>query len=137
MKGKFIFKPTFFILKQEVLGRTNRLLSLIRHGPHLKRGVQQFFCFLARIGGFLPSRFLGTIRGFFTKPLPSNVRGNFTEPLSSNDKGNFTEPLSSNDKGNFTEPLPSNDRGHTHTHLRDLISLVLFFQNKKSSLKKQ
>jgi hypothetical protein len=28
---------------QEVLGRTNRLLSLIRHGPHWKRRVQQFF----------------------------------------------------------------------------------------------
>jgi hypothetical protein len=27
--------------KQEVLGRTNRLLSLIRHGPHWKRSVQQ------------------------------------------------------------------------------------------------
>jgi hypothetical protein len=25
---------TYFILQQKVLGRTNRLLSLIRHGPH-------------------------------------------------------------------------------------------------------
>jgi hypothetical protein len=28
---------------QEVLGRTNRLLSLVRHGPHWERRVQRFF----------------------------------------------------------------------------------------------
>jgi hypothetical protein len=31
------------IVKQDVLGRTNRLLVLIRHGPHRKRRLQQFF----------------------------------------------------------------------------------------------
>jgi hypothetical protein len=31
------------IFQQEVLGRTNRLLSLIWHGPHWKLRVQQFF----------------------------------------------------------------------------------------------
>jgi hypothetical protein len=84
--------------KQEVLGRTNRLLSLIRHRPHWKQRVQQFFyccvCILYRC----------------------NVS---TEPLSINDRGIFTKPLPSNDKRSFTEPLPSNDRGilrHTHTH---------------------
>jgi hypothetical protein len=60
--------------QQEVLGRTNRLLTLIRHGPHWKRRFQQFFyccvCICRRgdvstepIGGFLLSRCLVTIRG--------------------------------------------------------------------------
>jgi hypothetical protein len=66
--------------------------------------------------------------------LPSNDRGIFTEPLPSNDKGIFTEPFPGNDKGIFTEPLPSNDKGgytdtHTHKQQRDLICLLLFFQN--------
>jgi hypothetical protein len=61
-----------------------------------------------------------------------------TELLPRNDKGIFTEPLPSNDKGAFTDQLPSNDRGDTQTHRqqRDLISLLLFFQNKESRLKK-
>jgi hypothetical protein len=80
--------PNFPNMKQEVLGRTNRLVSLILHGPRRKGRVQQFFycrpciryCgkvfteplpsndkgvlpsrFLATIGGFLPSRCLATI----------------------------------------------------------------------------
>jgi hypothetical protein len=67
-------------------------------------------------------------------------RGNVsTEPLSSNDRGIFTEPLPSNNRGTFTEPLSSNDRGmhrHTHSQQRDFITLLLFFQNKKSRVKK-
>jgi hypothetical protein len=59
--------------------------------------------------------------------------------LPSNDKGIFNEPLPSKDKGTFTKPLASNDRGDTQTHTqteqRDLISLLLFFQNKESRLK--
>jgi hypothetical protein len=81
-------------------------------------------------------------RNLSTEPLPSNDKGNFNEPLPSNDKGIFTEPLPSNNKGTFTEPLPNNDGGeiqrhsHTHTHTqRDLIGLLLFFQNKESRLK--
>jgi hypothetical protein len=78
-------------------------------------------------------------RGIFTEPLPSNDTGTFTVPLPSNDKGIFTEPLPINDTGTFTEPLPSNDKGDTqtdtHTQQRDLISLLLFFQNKGSRLK--
>jgi hypothetical protein len=70
----------------------------------------------------------------YAKPLPSNHKGIFTEPLPSNDKGIFTEPLPSNKRGIFIEPLPSNDRG-IHRQQRDLISLLLFFQNKESSLK--
>jgi hypothetical protein len=57
--------------KQEVLGRTNRPLSFIRHGPHLKRRVQQSFycCVCVRYRG-----------NFSTEPLPSNDREIFTEP---------------------------------------------------------
>jgi hypothetical protein len=69
----------------------------------------------------------------------SNDKGIFNEPLPSNDRRIFTEPLPSNDKGTFTEPLPSNDRSdtqtHTHGQQRDLISLLLFFQNKENRLK--
>jgi hypothetical protein len=83
-KGNGIYK-----IKQEVLERTNRLLSLIRHGPHWKRRVQQFLycCVCIRYRGNLS-----------TEPLPSNYRGIFTEPLPSNDMGIFTEPLPSNDR---------------------------------------
>jgi hypothetical protein len=56
-----------------------------------------------------------------------------TEPLPRNDRGNFTEPVPCNDKETFTEPLPSNDGGYTQGQQ---ISLHLFFQNKKSKLKR-
>jgi hypothetical protein len=85
--------------QQEVLGRTNRLISLIRHGSHWKRRVQQFFYYCVCIR------------------YRVNVS---TEPLPSNDRGIFTEPLSSNGRGIFTELLPSNYRGihrHTRTHI--------------------
>jgi hypothetical protein len=65
--------------KREVLGRTNRPLSLIRYDPHWKRRVQQFFYCCVCI------RYRGNVSA---EPLPSNIRGIFTEPLSSNDKGN-------------------------------------------------
>jgi hypothetical protein len=94
--------------KQEVPGRTNRLLSLIRHWPQWPRRVQQFLYCCVCI------RYRGNVS---TERLPS-------------DNGIFTEPLPSNDRGSFTEPLPSNDRGVTHTHIqrqqRDLISLLHF-----------
>jgi hypothetical protein len=55
--------------EQEALGRTNRLLSLIRHGPHWKRRVQQFFYCCVCI------RYCGNDRGIFTELLPSNDKG--------------------------------------------------------------
>jgi hypothetical protein len=58
--------------KQEVLGRTNRILSLMRHGAHRKRRAQQFFYCCVCI------RWRGNV---FTEPLPSNNRTIFTEPL--------------------------------------------------------
>jgi hypothetical protein len=58
-------QPTFLILKHEVLGRTNRLLSLIGQGPHRKRRDQQFLYCCACIH----------CRGnVFTEPMPSNDR---------------------------------------------------------------
>jgi hypothetical protein len=57
------------MLKQEVLGRTNRLLSLIRHRPHGKWRIQQFFYCCVYI------RYRGNV---FTESLPSNDRGIFT-----------------------------------------------------------
>jgi hypothetical protein len=51
---------------QEVLGRTNRILPLIRHGPHRKRQVQQF------VYGCVCIRYHGKV---FSEPLPSNDMG--------------------------------------------------------------
>jgi hypothetical protein len=51
--------------KQEVLGRTNRLLSLIRHGPHRKRRVQQVYCCVC-------IHYRGSVSA---EPLPSNGKG--------------------------------------------------------------
>jgi hypothetical protein len=52
--------------QQLVLGRNNRLLSLIWHGPHWTQRVQQFFYCCVCI------RYRGNV---FTEPLPSNDRG--------------------------------------------------------------
>jgi hypothetical protein len=58
----------------QVLG-TNCLLSLIQHGTHRKRCVQQLFyccvCSCCR-GIFLPSRCLATIEEYFTKMVSGN-----------------------------------------------------------------
>jgi hypothetical protein len=105
--------------KQEVLGRTNRLLSMIRHGQHWKRRIRQsFYCCVC-------IRYHGNVS---------------TEPLPSNDRGIFTEPSLSNDKGIFTEPLPSNDMGETQALARTQTAMwshkpTLVFQNKESRLK--
>jgi hypothetical protein len=61
--------------QQKVLGRTNRLLSLIRHWPHWKRRVLQFFyCLCIRYRGYVS-----------TEPLPSN--GLVKIPLSLHGNG--------------------------------------------------
>jgi hypothetical protein len=52
------------------LGRTNRLLSLIRHGPHWKRAQKFFYCCVC-------IRYRGNVSN---EPLPSNDRGIYTEP---------------------------------------------------------
>jgi hypothetical protein len=57
---------------RSVLGRTDRLLFLIQHRPHIKRRVQEFLycCVCIRCRGKV-----------FTESLPSNDRGIFTEML--------------------------------------------------------
>jgi hypothetical protein len=65
-----IFVDYFPYFEQGVLERTNRLLSLIRHGSHLKQRVQRFFYYVC-----IPYR--GNVS---TEPLPSKDRGIFTEP---------------------------------------------------------
>jgi hypothetical protein len=101
------------IIKQEVLGRTNRLLSLIRHG-HWKRRAQQFFY----------------------SCVCTHYRGNVsTEPLPSNDGGNFTEPLPINDRGIHRQKKYARTYAHKHRQQRDLTSLLYFFQNMQSRLK--
>jgi hypothetical protein len=125
------------LILQEVLGRTNGLLSLIRHGPHWKRRFQQFFycCVCIRYRGNVSTEPLpSNDRGIFTEPLPSNDKGIFTQPLPSNDRGIFTEPFPRNDKGTFTEPFPSNDKGvHTQTATWSH-KLTSIFLNKESRL---
>jgi hypothetical protein len=53
--------------KQEVLGRTNRLLTLIRHGSQRKRRVQQWFYSCVCNHSHC---------NVFAEPLPSNETGN-------------------------------------------------------------
>jgi hypothetical protein len=67
----------FLKKKQEVLGRTNRLLSLIRHGPRWTERVQYFFycvVFFTAVT-FLPSRCLATIRGFLRNRCLATIGG--------------------------------------------------------------
>jgi hypothetical protein len=66
----------YFEKIREVRGWTS-LLSLIRHGPHWKRCVQQFCCCMC-------IWYQGNVS---TEPLPNNDRGIFNEPLPSDDKG--------------------------------------------------
>jgi hypothetical protein len=62
-----VFKPASPLAERiQVLGRTYRLISMIRYRQHRKRRVQQFFCcacvFVAAVT-FLPFRCLATIWG--------------------------------------------------------------------------
>jgi hypothetical protein len=59
--------------KNQLLGRTNRRLSLIRHEPHRKRRFQQFFYVFVTVVTILLSRCLATIRGV----LPSRCLATF------------------------------------------------------------
>jgi hypothetical protein len=115
VQGNFTCSWPFLILKQDFLGRTNRLLCLIRHGPHWKRRAQHFFYCVCM-------RYRGNVS---TEPLPSNDRGFLTEPLPINDTGIFTKPFHRNyGEGGWTHR-------HTHTQQRDLISLLSLFKIRK------
>jgi hypothetical protein len=109
------------ILKQEVLERTHRLLSLIRHGPHWKRRVQQFSIVArvfvtavtllrsrcsATIGDLLPSRYLTTIRGF----LPSRCLATIWRLLPSRCLATM--------RGVLPSRCVATIGGYTHTHTR-------------------
>jgi hypothetical protein len=99
-----------YIIK--VLERINRLLSLIRHGPHWKWRVQQFFYCCVCI------RYRGNVS---TEPLPSNGKGGFLPTRCLATIGGNTQthtqtatwshkPTLGNDRRNFSEPLPSNHK---------------------------
>jgi hypothetical protein len=110
-------------IKQEVLGRTNRLLSFIRHGTHWKRRVQQFFYCCVCI------RYRGNVS---TEPLPSNDRGIQTHRLTTVEmvSGAVIYVPSFIKIGSGVQRLI---RGgctdtHTHTEQRHLISLLYFFK---------
>jgi hypothetical protein len=106
--ARWSHKTTFLMLKQEVLGRSSRLLSLIRDGPHWKRRVQQFFyCCLC-------IRYRGSVS---TEPLPSNYKGTFTEPFPSKDKGWYSDTHTR---------ARTNTQTATWSH-----EPTLFFQNRK------
>jgi hypothetical protein len=92
-----VVKPLQAYKKQEVLARTSGLLILIRHGPHWKRRVRQFFYCCACIR------------------YPSNVS---TESLPSNDRVILPSCCLAT-IGGYTD---------THTHQRDLVSLLYFFK---------
>jgi hypothetical protein len=72
-----MFSMDEFKYQRKVLGRTNRLLSMIRHVPYRKQRIQQFFycCLCIRCRGKV-----------FAEPFPSNSRGIFTESLPRNDR---------------------------------------------------
>jgi hypothetical protein len=63
------------------MGRTNRLLSLIRHG-HIENDASDTFstvaCVLVTAVTYLPSRCLATIGGILTESLPNKYRGGHT-----------------------------------------------------------
>jgi hypothetical protein len=50
--------------KKQDLGRSNRLLYLIRHGPNREQRVQQYGCVCIRCSG-----------NVLTEPLPSSDKG--------------------------------------------------------------
>jgi hypothetical protein len=79
---------------------------------------------LATIGGFLLSRCLGTMR-FLSSRCQATIREFLPSRCLTTIRGTFTEPLPSNDREGYT---------HAHRQQRDLISLLLFFQNKESRL---
>jgi hypothetical protein len=105
----WVTDSVFKLQKKKSLGRTNRLLSLIRHGPHWKRRVQQLFYCCVCI------RYRGKVSA---------------EPLPSKDKGIFTESFPTNNRGGTY--------AHTHTQIATWSHKpTLFFQAKESRREKK
>jgi hypothetical protein len=90
--------------KQEGLGRTNRLLSLIRYGPHWKRRVQKFFYCCACI------RYRGNVS---------------TEPLRWAQVSDISTKFH---KDWFRDSNVNRGDTQTHRQQRDLIGLLNFFK---------
>jgi hypothetical protein len=125
VKTKYNIKFRKPNLIQELLGITNRLQSLIRHGPPRKRDLQQLF---SAAGTCLTSCYL-VMTGGYTNPktLILQDMDRIENDTSNNSSivacipygGNvFIEPLPSNESRIYsTEALSSNDRGvHLQTH---------------------
>jgi hypothetical protein len=126
---------SYTYIRQEVLGRISNIFLLIRHWPHRKRCVQQFFCCCVCI------RCRGNI---VTEPLPSNDKGIhiYTHSLMGGiyEVHRWDELRCHDIYTKFHNDWfrHSNvDRGESRTHRQhgDLISILLFSQNKESGLK--
>jgi hypothetical protein len=107
---RLIHKTKF---KQEFLGRTNRLLSLIRHRTHWKRHVQNFFYCCVCI------RYRGNVS---TEPLPINDRGifpqNFLFSVTLNLRCILKSFSSSQSSGNHT--------AHAQNSWRSVVPIINF-----------
>jgi hypothetical protein len=125
--------------KQEVTGRTNRLVSLIRDWPHRRWLVQQFLsycvCILWR-------------DNLFTEPLPSNDRrihvqthklmgGIYEVRRWDGFKCHDTHTKSHKDWSRHSKVNGTGGESRTHRQHGNLISLFLFFifQYKESRIK--
>jgi hypothetical protein len=96
----------------EALGRTNRLLSLVRHGPV---GIQHLKQFCLAAGTSLPSCYLATTGGYTGIPTDSHLIKHGPH-RKSRVQHNSSIVACIHYRGNvFPEPLPSNDRRDTHT----------------------
>jgi hypothetical protein len=130
-RARSLAKSHLETLIKQVLGRTNRLLSLIRHGQHWKRRVQQFFyCYVC-------IRYHCNVS---TEPLPSNDRGVHIQthvlmggiPLLGRWDGLRCRDIRTKFHKDWFRHLKVN--WGTHGQQRDLISYFIFF-NKWSRLK--
>jgi hypothetical protein len=116
-------------IKKEVLGTTNHLLSVIRHGPHWKRRVQLFFyCCLC-------IRYRGNVS---TEPLTSNGKGIFTETSRclATTRGFLSGRCLVTIRGFLPSRILTTIRGYTDTHKRTPTATwshkpTIFFQNRK------
>jgi hypothetical protein len=128
-----------FIYKQKVLGRPYRLLSLIRHGPHRKRRIQQFFycCVCIRyhgnvfteplprmIGGFLWSHCLATIEGC-TYRHTDWCQGFFTYAIEMGSGATTYAPSFVKISSGTQKLMRGDTQTHTHRQQGDLISLFI------------
>jgi hypothetical protein len=101
-------------LWQEIRGRTNSLLLLIRHEPHRKRLLQQFFI---TAGTSLRSYYLETIKGYTGHPQTraSNNSSVVACVFVASRSCLLSRWLAMNWDIQFPEQLLSNDKSDTYT----------------------